>query len=229
VNALPRGAATRSGCARRRNGYGSSLSVVRVHLEVEVRMDPVRVARVADVPDLLTGLHPRPVLEPLRVRDARPARAAVVVPGGEVVVEVDVEVCRPAVAVQVEHAAGSGRGRPERDRPALGGDGGRLSAGEDVVSLVLALSARLAEVVVVRHRADDGEDDRRRRGDSPRRVVGGVRGGRPAAMPSVRVRKRAPPAVVRRVTRGSASGWTGRTLTGLAAPQVVQPSREDRG
>ena len=46
-------------------------AAVRVHLEVEVRMDPVRVAGVADVADRLARRDLRSALQPLRERDAR--------------------------------------------------------------------------------------------------------------------------------------------------------------
>ena len=76
-------------------------AAVRVHLEVEVRLDPVRVARVADEADELArrgrarpclspGRHETPFLHPPWLSFARP----------EVVVQVDVPVGRAASAVQ---------------------------------------------------------------------------------------------------------------------------------
>ena len=101
-------------------------AVVRVHLEVEVVV-PLRVARVAVPGDLLAGRHLRAVLD--GVRDVELAAAAVLGPLRQVVVEVDIEVCRAALAVEVEHAAGTRRGRatapgpprPRRPAPATGG------------------------------------------------------------------------------------------------------------
>ena len=65
-----------------------------VQLEVQVRVRPVRVARVADVAHRLAGRDLRAVLQPLRVGDPGHALAPVVVAGGEVVVEMDVVVGR---------------------------------------------------------------------------------------------------------------------------------------
>jgi hypothetical protein len=126
-------------------------------------MDPVRVARVADEADRLPRLDPGAVDEVGRVGGAGHARALVVVARAEVVVEVDVEVGRAAVAVQVEHAAGVRGGRPELDRAGLGGEGERLPRRHDVVPLVPAAGARVAEVVRVADGAEHREDDRRLR------------------------------------------------------------------
>ena len=71
---------------------------------MEMRHAAVRIAGVADVTDLLPGRHARAVLH--RVRNPLDALAAVVVPGCEVVVEMDVVVDRAALPVQVQHAAG---------------------------------------------------------------------------------------------------------------------------
>src|SRR5512132_447781 len=70
----------------------------------------------------------------------------------------DVEVRRAAVAVQVEHAARLYGRRPELDRAGFDRDGRRMTRGEDVVALVRSAASRLPEVVVVRRRADDRED-----------------------------------------------------------------------
>ena len=94
-------------------------AVVRVHLEVEVVV-ALGVARVADVADLLAGGHLRAVLD--RVGDAELAAALVLGRLGQVVVQVDVEVGRAALAVEVEHAAGARRGRPPLDLARLGRD-----------------------------------------------------------------------------------------------------------
>ena len=136
-------------------------AVLRMHLEVEV-VGALGVAGVAVVADLLARLDPGPVLEPVRVGDAGHALAAVVALRREVVVEVDVEVGRAARAVEVEHAAGAGRGRPELDLAVLGRDGGRAPGRQDVVPRVAPLAARIAVVVRVRRLAHDREDDRLR-------------------------------------------------------------------
>ena len=95
------------------------------------------------------------------------ALAPVVVRLRHVVVQVDVEVGRAARAVEIEHAAGPGGGRPELDLPVLDRDHGRALRREDVVALVAALRPRVAEVVRVAVRADDREDDRARDGPLP--------------------------------------------------------------
>src|SRR5262245_460640 len=128
--------------------------------EMQVRVDAVRIARVADEADCLAGLDAGTGPEPGGVGGPGNALAPVVVRVAEVIVEMDVLVAGAALAVEVEHAAGTGRGRPELDRARLGGNGDRVPRGEDVVARVTpALRARLAEVVAVRHRPDDGEDE----------------------------------------------------------------------
>src|SRR5204863_3027063 len=132
-------------------------------------------ARVADEADRLTRLDAVAALQAVRVRDAGDALAAVVIREREVVVEVDVEVRRPAGAVEVEHAAGPRRGRPELDRARLDRDRERPLRREEVVPLVAAVPPQIAEVVRVGDLADDGEDELRRR---PLAVAGGGRAGR---------------------------------------------------
>ena len=141
---------------------------VRVQLEVQVRVDAVRVTRVAHVADDLAGAHLAAVLQPFRVGSPRHALAAVVVPLREVVVEVDVVVGRAARAVEVEHAAGRRRVGPELDLPGLGGEGERALRRHHVDALMGPSAARLAEVVRVGGRAEDREHDRRRRLLRPR-------------------------------------------------------------
>ncbi len=68
-----------------------------------------------------------------------------------------------ALAVEVEHASGARRARPEDDPAGLDRDHERAAVGEDVVARVAALRAGLAEVVVVGDRPDHGEEDLRRR------------------------------------------------------------------
>ena len=134
-------------------------AAARVHLEMEVRADPVRVARVADESDRLTREHALPVLEASRKRDALNAVPTIVVRHREVVVQVDVEVLRAAVAVQVEHAAGAARARVEADLAGLGGERRRLARGHDVFTLVRALASRVAEAVRQLCATEHGEDD----------------------------------------------------------------------
>src|SRR5262249_36125840 len=67
---------------------------------------------------------------------------------------------RPARAVEVEHAAGGGRGCPELDLARLGGECKRLLRSDDVDALVDPAGTRIAEVVDVVRRAEDREDDR---------------------------------------------------------------------
>ena len=135
------------------------LAAAGMHLEVEVRHPTVRVARVPDEADRLTRLDGVAVVEPLGVGGPGHALAAVVVPARQVVVQVDVEVRGPALAVQVEHAAGARGGRPEPDLAVLRRDRERALRREDVVPLVRPARARRAEVVEVLHGPDDGEDD----------------------------------------------------------------------
>src|SRR6185436_13393535 len=97
------------------------------------------------------------VLQPGRIRRAGDAFAAVVVRERHVVVEVYVHVRRAAVAVEVEHASGGRRRGPELDRSGLGRDSGRTLRRHQVVALVHAAGARVAEVVDVAHGADDGK------------------------------------------------------------------------
>ena len=122
-------------------------AAVRVKLEVEVRVDPVRVSRVADEADQLPGLDPGAALQPFRERDPDLAAAAVVVAGAEVVVQVDVVVGRPAPAVEVEHAARPAGAGVEADASRLGRERVRVPGREDVDSLVAALRPRGAVVV----------------------------------------------------------------------------------
>ena len=144
-----------------------------MHLEVEMGMDPVRVAGVADVGDHLSRRDLGAALQPLRVGDAGDARPLVVVRVGQVVVEMDVEVLGAALAVEVEHAAGARRGRVELDRAGLGGEDKGAARRQHVVPLVRALAARVAEVIRVGRRSENGEDDPRHR-----RVRCGGRGSR---------------------------------------------------
>ena len=99
--------------------------------------------------DRLAGGHARAVFHPGRSSEPGDAGAAIVVRGRQVVVQMDVEVRRPAVAVEVEHAAGARGGRPELDRPRLGRDRRRALRRHQVVALVAAPAARVAEVVGV--------------------------------------------------------------------------------
>jgi hypothetical protein len=151
-----------------------------VALEVEVGLDPVGVARVADVPDVLADLDLLAAPEPLRERDARDALAAVVVLHREVVVEVDVEVLRAAVAEEVEHAAPAAR--VELNAAAFDRERGSAADAHDVDPLVPALVAGSAEVVDVGRRPENGKDRVRQplRGlRRYRRQLGRVRGSRP--------------------------------------------------
>ena len=129
------------------------------------------VARVAVVADLLARPDAGAVLEPVGIRDARDARAAIVALRRQVVVEMDVEVCRAARPVEVEHATGPGRGRPELDLSVLGRHRGRAPGREDVVPRMPPLAARITPVVEVLRRADDREDDRRDRPSAVARQV----------------------------------------------------------
>ena len=67
---------------------------------MEMGLDPVRVARVADEADRLARRHLGAALQPLGVGDAGHALAAVVVRVREVVVQVDVEVLGAARALR---------------------------------------------------------------------------------------------------------------------------------
>ena len=78
-------------------------------------MDAVRVARVADETDRLACLDSRSGPEAARERHTVHASAPVVVALRQVVVEVDVEVGRPAAAVEIEHAAGAPRAGVKSD------------------------------------------------------------------------------------------------------------------
>ena len=129
-----------------------------MHLEVEVVV-PLRVAGVAVPGDLLARRHLRAVLD--RVRRAELAAAAILGALGQVVVEVDVEVRRAAAAVEVEHAAGTRRGRVPPHPARLRRDDGR--APRDVLDVdagVTAVDAGVAVVHRVRVVADQREDDR---------------------------------------------------------------------
>ena len=128
---------------------------------MEVR-GAIGVAGVADIADRLARLDLGAVLQAGPVRASRNALPAVVVPAGDVVVEVDVQVGGAAVAVEVEHAARPRRGGVELDLPTLRRHCDRLPGSENVVALVPPLGARIAEVVGVPVRADHGKDDRTR-------------------------------------------------------------------
>ena len=162
MNVVPSRAAKSRCFALRRYWYGLDRgAAVRMHLEVEVRMDPVRVAGVADVADRLAGEHLRPGLQPLREGDPGHALALVVVLGREVVVQVDVEVLGAALALEVEHAARARGGDVELDRARLGCQRERVARRHDVVALVGTLAARVAEVIDVARLAEHREDERR--------------------------------------------------------------------
>ena len=163
VNGMPAGGAGASSCAAFcKYGNGDDrLAAVRVHLEMQVRVDAVRIARVAEVADELSRVHVLAVDEAGCVRDAGDALALVVVTGRQIVVQMDVLVHRPAYAVQVEHAAGAGGRRPELDSSFLDCDDRRALHAQQVVALVRAARAGLAEVVRIGHRADDGEEELR--------------------------------------------------------------------
>jgi hypothetical protein len=149
-------------------------AVPGVHLEVKVVV-PLGVARVPAPGDLLAGRDLRAVRH--RVRDARLAPALVLGGRGHVVVEMDIEVRRAALAVEVEHAAGAPGGRPPLDRPGLGGDDrGAPRDVLDVDPLVRALPAGVAVVHRVRVVADQREDDRLSRHE-PGLLRGAGRGG----------------------------------------------------
>ena len=169
-------------------------AAVRMHLEVEVRVDPVRVARVADEPDRLPGLDARAALQALRERDPDLAAAAVVVPVREVVVQVDVVVGRPALAVEVEHAAGPAGAGVEPDATRLGRQRERVPGREDVDALVRPLRPRRAVVVAELDRAQDGEHDLARvlRLRGLRERAGAGRGRPESPQPTLRRRRRGP-------------------------------------
>ena len=141
-----------------------------MHLEVQMRMEPVRVARVADESDRLARLDACTGAEASRERDAVPAAAAVVVPLRQVVVQVDVEVGGPARAVEVEHAARPARAGEEAYPARLGGERERALRSEDVDPLVRPLRAGRAEIVGEGDGPEHGEDDL-----VPRRGVSGLR------------------------------------------------------
>src|SRR5947209_18746487 len=92
-------------------------------------------------------------------RDAVDARSAVVVPVGEVVVQVDVEVRRPAPPVEIEHAAASTGAGVELDAAGLGGERERVPGRQDVDPLVRPLWAGRAEVVDEGDGSEHGKDD----------------------------------------------------------------------
>ena len=135
-----------------------------MHLEMQMRRNAVRIARVTEVADHLAGLHVRSALQPACIRHTRHARPTVVVLHRQVVVQMDVLVHRSAVAIEIEHAAGAGRGRPERDLAALDRDDRRLLHTHQVVALMRAAGAGLAEVVAVGHIARHREDQQRNGG-----------------------------------------------------------------
>src|SRR4051812_48857672 len=128
-------------------------------LEVEVGMDPVRVARVADEADQLPGLDSLARLQSLREGHPGLAATSVVVAGAEVVVQVNVVVGRPALAVEIEHAARAAGAGVEADASGLGGEGVGVARREDVDPLVGSLRPRCAVVVRELDGAEDGEDD----------------------------------------------------------------------
>ena len=133
-----------------------------------------------------------------RRRRYRLAAALVLRCGRQIVVQVDVQVCRAALSVQVEHAAGPPGRRPPLDGAALGGDDGRPPGDVlDVDPLVPSLAARVAEVHRVGVIADQGEDDRLPV-DEP--GFGAALAERTTARPrrAERMRRRPPRAVVRR-------------------------------
>ena len=135
-------------------------AILRVHLEVEV-VDALGIAGVAVIRDLLARLDSGTALETVCVSDTRHAGAPVVTLRRQIVVEMDVEVRRAARAVEVEHAAGAGRRRPELDLPILGSDRGRPPGRQDVVAGVPPLATRCAPVVEVLRCPHDRKHDRR--------------------------------------------------------------------
>ena len=136
----------------------------RVPLEVKVGMDAVRVPRVPDEADRLPGEDTSPALQAARKRDAVHTASPVVVAVRQVVVQMDVQVRRPAPPVEVEHAAGARRPLVEPDLAGLGGECERAPWSEDVDSLVGSLGPRGPEVVRVVGRAEHREDDALPRG-----------------------------------------------------------------
>ena len=127
---------------------------------MQVRVQPVRVAGVPDEADRLAGRDLRAVLQPRCVRRSRNALTTVVVVPREVVVQVDVVVGRAARPVEVEHAAGRRRGRPELDLACLRRERQRSLGGEDVDALVRPAGSWFAEVVAVVRGAENRENDR---------------------------------------------------------------------
>jgi hypothetical protein len=130
-----------------------------MELEVEVRLDPVGIAGVADETDRLTRGDTRAALQPGRERGARCAASPVVVRRHDVVVQVHVQVRRPAVAVEVEHAARPLRAEVVLHLPGLGGHRQRLSRRHDVDALMAPLSPGRAEIVAVTKLPEYREDD----------------------------------------------------------------------
>src|SRR5207237_9430508 len=98
------------------------------------------ISRIADKPNLLTRSNARAVLD--GVCSPLDALSAVVVAHRQVVVQMDVLVHRAALPVQVEHAAGAGRGRPVLQPPGLGGNRRRLLRGQDVIALMRTTGTR---------------------------------------------------------------------------------------
>jgi hypothetical protein len=135
-----------------------------VNLEVEVGI-PVRVAGVAVPRDLLAGCDLRAVRDRERGLLAAPA---VVVARGEVVVQMDVHVHRPARAVEVEHATAQA-GVPVLHAARLDRDDGRPPGRHDVDSRVGPVPARVAVVVPPLRLRHQREDEARHAGGVGRR------------------------------------------------------------
>ncbi len=128
-----------------------------MNLEVQVRI-PVRVSGVPVPRDLLARRDLRAVRN--REGDVLDAAATVVVLRGEVVVQVDVHVHRPAAAVEVEHAAAETRVRV-RDLPGLDRDDGRTPRVLHVDPCMAVRPARVAVVVPEVGLRDEREDEPR--------------------------------------------------------------------
>ena len=174
VTTLPRSAAVKS-------APGCTANSGRWRVQVRVRVDappscgctskcrcvpmPLASPESPTKPSNWPACDLRAVLQARRIRRPGDALAAVVVAVRQVVVQMDVQVRRAALPVQVEHAAGRRGVRPELDLAGLGRDGERAARGHDVVPLVWPCRARRAEVVRVLHRPTTGKTKRRR---SPR-------------------------------------------------------------
>jgi hypothetical protein len=124
-----------------------------------MRMDSVRIARIPDEPDRLARRDAGPTLQTRREGDTRSTAAPVVVGHAQVVVEVDVDVRRAAVRVEVEHAARAGGRDVELHAPGLGGKRKGFPRRNDVDPLVWPLRPGVAEVVRVLKLSEDREDD----------------------------------------------------------------------